>query len=104
MNKKFKIPNVLSNERLEDQDYLDCWAAANKHEKQLIKAEEEIFTARSFCETLRGHLVQEEAYAELTVVEHIEKLICKARDRLDIQSTRHSNLFIAYFDLKGGAS
>ena len=104
MSKKFKIPRVLSNERIEDQDYLDCWTAANKHEKHLTKAEHDLSKARNFTEILRSHLIEEEAFTEVTVVDHIEKLIRRARDRLDKHSTMHNNLFVAYFDLKEGAS
>jgi len=98
--KKFKIPWVLSNKRVEDEGYEAAFKAAQKHGKRLSKAEGDLATARDFCETLRGHLIEEEAYTEITVVEHIEKLICKARDRLDGHSSQYHNLFVAYFDLK----
>jgi len=45
-----------------------------------------------------------EIYTADAVVTIIEKRIVKARARLDRHSTRHNNLFVAYFDLKGGAS
>ena len=38
------------------------------------------------------------------IVELIEKRINKARTLLDSHSRRHTNLFVAYFDLKEGAS
>ena len=104
MSKKFEIPQAVSRDRMNDQDYVDCHEASWKHQKQLKKAEDDISKARDFCETLRGHLIEEEAYTEVTVVEHIEKLICKARNRLERHRTGYSNLFVAYFDLKGGAS
>ena len=104
MSKKFKIPEMIRNADLEDKDFGAAYDAAKKHSKHLDKAEAEMSAARDFCETLRGHLVTEEAYAEVTVVERIEKLICKARDRMDRHGTAHRNLFIAYFDLKAGSA
>jgi protein-L-isoaspartate O-methyltransferase len=56
-----------------------------------------------FCKTLCGHLIEEEAFTEVTVVEHIETLIRKARNRLERHERWYSNLFVAYFDLKGAA-
>ncbi len=102
MSKKFKIPKVLNRDRMEDQDFTDCWKAADKHAKQLTKAETELSVARDLSETLLGHLASSEAGAEYTVVELIEKRICKARDLMDRHSRAHDNLFVAYFDLKGG--
>ncbi len=104
MSKKFKIPKAISRDRMEDQAFIDCWSAADKHAKQLTKAESELMDARDLTETLCGYLTEKEAGAEYTVVKLIEKLIVKARDRLAEHSTAHDNLFIAYFDLKGGAS
>ncbi|MCH7982007.1 MAG: hypothetical protein IID59_10935 [Proteobacteria bacterium] len=104
MSKKFKIPEVLGPHRLEDQAFIDCWTAANKHAKKLTKAETEISVARDLCETLLGHLESSEAGVEYTVVELIEKRIAKARDLISSHSRAHDNLFIAYFDLKGGVS
>lgn len=102
MSKKYEIPEAISRERMHDEEYVACYEASWKHQKQLKKAEDEISTARDFCETLRGHLIEEEAHTEVSVVEHIEKLISKARDRLDRHGRGHTNLFIAYFDLKEG--
>ena len=109
MSKKFKIPNVLRSMRDDKHDldwdnYFESSEAAREHAKHLSKAEHDLSIARDFVGVLRGHLTQEEAYAEVSIVEHIEKLICKARDRLDRHDTEHLNLFIAYFDLKGGVS
>ena len=105
MSKKFEIPQAISRDRMDDQDYVECHEASWSHPKQLKKAEGDISNAIDFCETLRGHLIEEEAYTEVTVVEHIEKLIRKARNRLDRHGRWYSNLFVAYFDLKaaGGA-
>ena len=101
MSKKFKVPWVISTDRLNnDEDFNAAYRAADKHRKQLCKAEESLADARDFCETLRGHLIEEEAYTEVTVVEHIEKLIRKARNRLERHERWYSNLFVAYFDLK----
>ncbi len=90
---------------MDDDDYCECYETSWEHQKHLKKAEDDISKARDFCETLRGHLTEAEAFSELTVVEQIEKLIRKARDRLDRHGRAHSNLFVAYFDLKaaGGA-
>ena len=103
MSKKFKVPWFLSNKRIDDEDYNVAFKAAQKHGKRLSKAEGDLATARDFCETLRGHLIEEEAYTEVTIVKHIEKLIRKASNRLDRHGRWYSNLFVAYFDLKGAA-
>ena len=107
MSKKFEIPQAISRDRFNDVDYLDCYSAARKHGKQLNKAEWDLEVARDLTETLRGYLAETEigeCYTAGTVVKLIENRICKARTRLDRHETDHKNLFIAYFDLKGGAS
>lgn len=38
------------------------------------------------------------------VVGEIVDLLSKAQDQIDRHSRRHSNLFMAYFDRKGGAA
>lgn len=103
MSKKLEIPWVLGSERVEDEGYEATFKASQKHGKQLNKAEGDLSMARDFCETLRGHLIKEEAYTEVTVVDHIEKLINKALDLLSRHDSQYHNLFVAYFDLKGGA-
>ena len=109
MSKKFEIPWVMSNERIEDQDYHDCYNAARKHQKQLRKAEWDLEKARDHCEILRGYLGETDIAQCMTagtVVQLIEDLVSRARARLDRHDTEHKNLFIAYFDqhAAGGAS
>ena len=100
MSKKYEIPQAISRDRMHEQGYVECYEASWSHPKQLKKAEGDISNAIDFCETLRSHLIEEEAFTEVTVVEHIEKLIRKARNRLDRHGRWYSNLFVAYFDLK----
>ncbi len=104
MSKKFKVPWVLSNKRIDDEDYNVAFDAAQKHGKQLSKAEGDLFVARDLAETLQSYLAEthiDECFTACSIVDLIEKRINKARQRLDRHNTQHTNLFIAYFDLKG---
>ena len=103
----FEIPRALSRDRIEDEDYNAAYDAARKHQKQLRKAESNLFVARDLTETLQGYLGEthiDECFTAGSIVDLIEKRINKARRQLDRHNTEHTNLFIAYFDLKGGAS
>ena len=111
MSKKFEIPQAISRDRFGDLDYLNCYSAAQKHAKQLSKAEGDLTVARDLAATLRGFLCDEDKDPKIdecctadTVVELIEKRIQKALRLISSHSSRHDNLFVAYFDLKGGAS
>ena len=107
MIKKYEIPEMSRGADLLDEDFSAAYDAARKHAKQLNKAGYDLEVARDLTETLRGYLCEThigECFTAGTIVELIEKLICKARERLDRHETTHNNLFIAYFDLKGGAS
>ena len=113
MSKKFKIPWVLSSKDIGDESFMAASRAADKHGKHLEKAGTELSIAIDLAVTLRGCLTSENTYDGIidesftanTVVQLIENRIRKARDRLEAHGGRHSNLFVAYFDLKaaGGA-
>ena len=109
MSKKFEIPWVLSNKRIDDEGYEAAFKASQKHGKCLSKAESDLATARDLAETLQSYLAEthiDECFTAGSIVDLIEKRINKARDRLDGHSSQYHNLFVAYFDLKveGGAS
>ena len=101
--KKFKVPWVLSNKRVEDEGYEAAFKASQKHGKRLDKALSDLFVARDLAETLLGYLAEthsDECFTAGSIVDLIEKRINKARDLLDGHSSQYHNLFVAYFDLK----
>ncbi len=114
MSKKFKIPWVLGSKDITDENFMAANRAADKYGKHLSKAESDLSIAIDLAATLRGFLTSEytddgiidESITADTVVQLIENRMRKARRRLETHSDRHSNLFVAYFDLKaeGGAS
>ena len=107
MSKKYKVPESLCGKDLSDENHSAIRRAANKHGKQLSKAEGDLFVARDLAETLQSYLSEthiDECFTACSIVDLIEKRINKARTLLDSHSRRHTNLFVAYFDLKGGAS
>ncbi len=106
--KKFKIPWVISRERVEDEDYNAAYKAATKHGKQLDKAHDELMVAWDTAMVLKGYLNEThiaECMRAATLVGQIEKRVSKAYDRVDQHSTQRTNLFLAYFDQQaaGGA-
>ena len=113
MSKKFKIPWVLGSKDINDENFMATNRAADKYGKHISKAESDLSIAIDLAATLRGFLTSENTYDGIidesftanTVVQLIENRIRKARDRLEAHGGRHSNLFVAYFDLKaaGGA-
>ena len=107
MSKKYEIPESLYGKDLTDESHTAVLRAADKHGKQLSKAENDLATARDLAETLQSYLSEthiDECFTACSIVDLIEKRINKARDLLSSHSRRHTNLFTAYFDLKGGAS
>ncbi len=109
MSKKFKIPNVLSRERCENQNYIATWMAAGKHGKHLNRAADDLMAATDLAKTLMESLDASHdslGFRAATVVNEIIKRLDKAYSRLDRHDTQHRNLFIAYFDQQaaGGAS
>ena len=103
---KFEIPQVLSGERTEDENYNAAYRAAHKHGKHLTKANADLIVAYDLAKTLKYSLDASHCdvgFTAATVVREIIKRLNKAFAGMDRHSTRHSNLFIAYFDLKGRA-
>ncbi len=97
------IPWVLARERLEDHTFNERYSAAKKHANKLTKSENAIMEAKDFANILYHSLSEADDYFEMTVqtvVKRIQKLLDRASDRLDRHGTNHTNLFIAYFDLK----
>ncbi len=56
MSKKFEIPESLCGKDLTNENHTAILRAADKHGKQLSKAEGDLFVARDLAETLRGYL------------------------------------------------
>ena len=113
MSKKFEIPESLCSKDLTNENHTAILRAADKHRKQLSKAESDLFVVHDLLATLRSFLCDDNQDPEIdvcytadTVVELIQKRIEKARTLLSSHSRRHTNLFTAYFDLKaaGGES
>ena len=103
MSKKFKIPWVLSRERIADEDYSTIFRATLKHGKHLRKAQDDLMVAYELARVLKDSLNQGDYDRSVTsaiVTGEIAKHLDKARDRLDTHDTQHRNLFVAYFDLK----
>ena len=107
MSKKYEVPESLCGKDLTNENHTASLRAADKHGKQLSKAENDLFVARDLAETLQSYLAEthiDECFTACSIVDLIEKRINKARRLLSSHSRRHSNLFTAYFYLKGGAS
>ena len=109
MSKKFKIPEAVSWDRSGDEDYDAACQAAYKHSKHLRKSEGHLIIMYDLAIVLKNSLNKgddERCETGVTVIGEIIKRLDKMRARLEEHGNRHSNLFVAYFDLKaeGGAS
>ena len=106
---KFEVPEVLSRGRIQDEKYEVLYGAVLKHRKHLSKAEDDLMVAKDLATVLErslGETHDDHCMTAATVVKQIAKRLDRARSCLDRHGRRHSNLFVAYFDLKaeGGAS
>ncbi len=100
MSKKFKVPWVISNERIEDEDYIETYEAAPKHGKHLSKAGWHVMVAHDLAtvlETSLGQSHEDIGMTASTVVGQIKEHLDEIRRRLNKHDMRHSNLFMAHF-------
>ncbi|HEX2138493.1 MAG TPA: hypothetical protein VHG33_02155 [Woeseiaceae bacterium] len=98
---EFYVPDLLS-----DDDYeldVHAWSAADAHAKHLRKAEGWLHDAQNLSRVLRAS-VQDGADSRAaqadTVLKIIEKRLRKASRAIDRHGRRHSNLFLAYVELR----
>lgn len=100
-DKGFYIPDMISDKRnLPDMEIFD---AASEHAVHLTEAERLVGDAMHLVRMMAEALGQEgDRRAEQTNVacNAIEKKLSKAYNRIDKHDRRHTNLFLAYFDLK----
>ena len=100
-DKGFYIPDMMSDKRsLPDMEIFD---AALEHAVHLTEAERLVGEAMHLVRMMAEALGQEgDGRAEQTNVacNVIEKKLSNAYNRIDKHDRRHTNLFLAYFDLK----
>ena len=100
-DQRFYVPDLLSdkNHDIDRQAYAD----AGEHAAHLRKAERLVCQAEDLVGSMRAAISYENdaramrADTELTA---IEKKLCKAHSCINKHDRRHSNLFLAYFDLR----
>jgi hypothetical protein len=100
-DKEFYIPNFLSDEHYESHPELH--AAAAEHAGDLRRAERCLDEALNLIGVLLASMEDpsdSRAMQAETVPKIIEKKLTKAHTQIDKHGTRHTNLFLAYFDLK----
>jgi hypothetical protein len=102
--KKYAIPDVLSN--MEAGSHADIYAAAEEHATELRVAEGELDEAINLVAVLLGFMQSVEE-AEAMQVETVARLVKVRLDkvyrRIDRHGIAHTNLFLAYFELKARA-
>lgn len=100
-DREFYIPDFLSAE--DSDDDVKRHSAAARHAKHLIKAEGLLGEVRSLVEVLIssfGDEVDSRAMQAEITLRVIEKKLRKAQHRIDKHDLRHTNLFLAYCDLR----
>ena len=104
----FYIPDFLSNELSDDDE--EAHAAAMDHAKHLLKAEGLLHEALNLVGLMLAALGDEcdsRAMQAEIALKVIETKLSEACNRINKHDRRHTNLFLAYFDLKhkteGGA-
>lgn len=103
-DKGFYIPDFLS-----DPDYdaqAEAYSIAADHAKHLHRAERLLGEALNLAGLMLVSLGDEgdrRAMQMETALTVIEKKLTKAYNRIDKHDAHHTNLFLAYFDLKGKA-
>lgn len=103
-DRRFYIPDFLSDE--EDDANPEAYTAAVAHAKHLGTAERLLGEALNLVGLVLGSLGDEgdrRAMQIDTALRVIEKKLGKAYNRIDKHDTRHTNLFLAYFDLRDKA-
>lgn len=97
----FYIPDVISNER--DAPSQQYFSAAFDHAKHLSRAQLLLGDALNLVSLMSVALSESgdrRAMQTETACKVIEDKLRKAYNRIDKHDRRHTNLFLAYFDLK----
>ncbi len=101
-DQRFYVPDLLSDKNY-DADRL-AHAAARDYAVHLQKAEGLVCQAEDLVGLMRAAISYESdarAMQADTALAVIEKKLCKAHSRINKHDRRHSNLFLAYCDLRG---
>lgn len=100
-HKGFYIPDVISGKR--DSSGQEYFSAAFEHSKHLTKAQalvgDAMHLVRMMSEARCGE-GDRRAMQTNVACDVIEEKLRKAYNRIDKHDRRHTNLFLAYFDLK----
>lgn len=100
-DKAFYIPDILSDKRYDS--HREAYSAANEHARHLRKAEGNLDDVFNLVRVLLASIGDEgdsRAMQAETVLKIVERKLNKALNRIDRHDRRHTNLFLAYFDLK----
>lgn len=103
-DRDFYIPDYLSDREKTRPDH---YAAADDHARDLREAERYLDDALNLAGTLRAAVEEagdSRAMQVDTVLKFIEESLSRAHAAIDRHDTRFMNLFLAYFDLREGAS
>lgn len=103
-DKGFYIPNVISDDR--DGARQEYFSAATDHAKHLGKAQQLLGEALNLVSLMSAALSEQgdrRAMQTETACKVIEDKLSEAYNRIDKHDRRHTNLFLAYFDLKSKA-
>ena len=103
-DKGFYIPDILSDEPHDARQ--EAYSAAMDRAKHLRKAERLVGDAMNLVGLLLVSLNDESDSRAMqidTALRVIEKKLGNAYNGIDRHDRRHTNLFLAYFDLKGRA-
>ena len=101
-DRSFYVPDLLSDKN-HDTDR-EAYAAAREYAAHLQKAESLVCQAEDLVGLMRAAISYESdarAMQADTALAVIEKKLSKAHSRINKHDRRHSNLFLAYFDLRG---
>lgn len=101
---EYYVPDLLRESDYEPEPAL--YAAAEADTRRLHKAERSVDEALMLSQVLRasmGDAGDRRAMQVETVLRIVEKKLRKARSQLDEHDARYLNLFMAYFELKGGS-
>ena len=100
-DEEFYVPDVLSDKH--DDTNPEAYALAAEHARHLYKAEGLVGEALNLAGLMLASLGDEgdsRAMQTETGLKVIEKKLKKAYNRIDRHDMRHTNLFLAYFNLR----
>lgn len=100
--REFYIPNLLSDEDYEPDP--EARYAAEAHTRDLRKVDRGLDEALNLSRVLRASMSEagdSRAMQAETVLKIVEKKLTNAHNRIDKHEMKCTNLFLAYFDLRG---